>query len=67
MSNFLHLSDEEKDQNKETNSAHTFVDKERIRRLKRNFIPFWMREIKEQERVHDENSSKRDQENIEPK
>jgi len=67
MNNFLHLADEGKDQNKETTFAHTYVDKERIRRLKKNFLPFWMRGIEEQEQKYDEASSKRDQPNIEPK
>jgi len=48
MDNFLHLSDEEKDQNKRTDSAFAKVDKERIARLKKNFLPFWMRWTGEQ-------------------
>ena len=48
MDNFFHLSDEEKDQNKKTNSAFANVDKERIARLKKNFLPFWMRWTEEQ-------------------
>lgn len=67
MDNFLHLTDEQKDQNKKTNSAPTYVDKRRIQRLKKNFLPFWMREMEGQEQRQDEASSKRSQADIEPK
>jgi hypothetical protein len=56
MDNFLHLSDEEKERNKKTTPANTFVDKERIQRLKRNFLPFWARELAEQNQEHDNKS-----------
>lgn len=69
MDNFLHLSDEGKDQNKKTNSADTFVDKERIQRLKRIFLPFWMRGLEEQKQNYNETSSTKrpSKANIEPK
>jgi hypothetical protein len=53
MDNFLHLSDEEKEQNKKTTSGNTYVDKERIQRLKRSFLPFWARELGEQKQEQD--------------
>lgn len=66
MDNFLHLTDEENDQNKKTNSYPTHVDKKRIQRLKKNFLPFWMREIADQEQKHDETSPKRNPAQMEP-
>jgi len=69
MDNFLHLTGERKEQNKETNSANTFADKGRIQRLKRNFLPFWMRGLEEQKPNYNEISStkKPSRANIEPK
>lgn len=69
MDKFLHLSDEEKGQNKKTITANTHVDQERIQRLKRNFLPFWMRELGEQKQNSNETSSKTrpSNANIEPK
>lgn len=59
MDNFLHLTDEEKHQNKKTTPANTYVDKERIQRLKRNFLPSWARELGEQKQEHDNKSPKK--------
>ena len=69
MDNFLHLTDERKEQNKEANPANTFADKGRIQRLKRNFLPFWMRELEEQKQNYNETSSTKrpSKANIEPK
>lgn len=69
MDNFLGLTDEGRDRNKKTNSANIFVDKERIERLKRNFLPFWMRELEEQKQNDSETSSTKrpSRANIEPK
>jgi hypothetical protein len=58
MDSILHLTGEGKEENKETNSPHTYVDKERIQRLKRNFLPFWVRELGEQKQQHDNKSPK---------
>jgi hypothetical protein len=60
MDNFLHLTDERKEQNRKTTSANTYVDRERIQRLKRNFLPFWMRWMEEQKQNHNESPLKRD-------
>jgi len=69
MDNFLHLTDEGNQPNKKTGSADTFVDKGRIQRLKRNFLPFWMRELEEQKQNYNETSSTKrpSRANIEPK
>lgn len=69
MDKFLHLRDEGKEPNKETISKNTFVDKQRIERLKRSFLPFWMRWMEEQKQNHDETSSEKrpSRANIEPK
>ena len=69
MDNFLRVPGEGKDQNKKTNSANVYVDKERIQRLKRNFLPFWMREMEEQKQSDNETSSTKrpSRANIEPK
>jgi len=67
MDSFLYLANQKKDQNKKTNFAPAYVGKERIQRLKRNFLPFWMRELEGQEQRQGETSSKGDQANIEPK
>jgi hypothetical protein len=60
VDNFLHLTDERKEQNKKATSAKTYVDRERIQRLKRNFLPFWMRWMEEQKGNHNESPLKRD-------
>jgi len=60
MDNFLHVPDERKEQNRKTTSANTYVDRERIQRLKRNFLPFWMRWMEEQKQNHNESPLKRD-------
>jgi hypothetical protein len=60
VDNFLRLTDEPKEQNKKTTSADTYVDRERIQRLKRNFLPFWMRWMEEQKQNHNESPLKRD-------
>jgi hypothetical protein len=69
MDNFLRLTNEGKQPNKKTNSADTFVDKERIQRLKRIFLPFWMRGLEEQKQNYNETSSTKrpSKANIEPK
>jgi hypothetical protein len=58
MDNFSRLSDEGKEQNKKTNSAFANVDKERIERLKKNFLPSWMRWMEGQEQDSHGNSHK---------
>jgi hypothetical protein len=60
VDNFLHLTDERKEQNKKANPVNTYVDRERIQRLKRNFLPFWMRWMEEQTQNHNESPLKRD-------
>lgn len=69
MDNFLRVPDEGKDQNRKTNSANAYVDKERIQRLKRSFLPFWMRELEEQKQNYNETSSTKrpSRANIQPK
>ena len=69
MDNFLRLTDERKQPNKKIGSADTFVDKERIQRLKRIFLPFWMRGLEEQKQNYNETSSTKrpSKANIEPK
>jgi hypothetical protein len=67
MDSFLHLTHEENDQNKKTNSNPHHVDKKRIQRLKKNFLPFWMREIADQEQKHNEASPKTNSAHMEPK
>ena len=69
MDNFLHLTDERKEPNKKTNSANIYFDKGRIQRLKRNFLPSWMRWMEEQKQNNNETSSKKNsgKANIEPK
>ncbi|MFQ6032385.1 MAG: hypothetical protein ACE5K2_05625 [Candidatus Zixiibacteriota bacterium] len=56
MDNFLHLTDERKRPNKKPNSANATVDKKRMERLKRNFLPFWAREFGRQKQEHDDKS-----------
>ncbi len=56
MDNFLRLPDEGKKQNKKTDPANTFVDKERIERVRKNFLPSWMRELEQQKQNSDETS-----------
>jgi hypothetical protein len=63
----LYLANQKKDQNKKTNFAPAYVGKERIQRLKRNFLPFWMRDLEGQEPRQGEILPKRNQANIEPK
>jgi hypothetical protein len=46
MDDFLRLSDEDK--NQKANLTAGQVDRERIERLKRSFLPFWMRWMAEQ-------------------
>jgi hypothetical protein len=58
MDSFLQIPDQENDQNKKTNSTPHHVDKKRIQRLKKNFLPFWMREIADQEQKRNEASPK---------
>jgi hypothetical protein len=60
VDNFLHLADERKEQNKKANPVNTYVDRERIQRLKRNFLPFWMRWMEEQTQNRNESPLKRD-------
>jgi hypothetical protein len=60
VDNFLHLTDERKEENKKANPVNTYVDRERIQRLKRNFLPFWMRWMEEQKRNLNESPLKRD-------
>jgi hypothetical protein len=60
VDNFLHIEDEGKEPNKKTTSANIYVDKERIRRLKRNFLPSWMRWMAEQKQDHNETGLKKD-------
>lgn len=56
MDNFLSLSDKEKEP-KKANSEGTYVDKGRIQRLKRNFLPSWMRWSEQEEQKESETSS----------
>ncbi len=58
MDNFLHLSDDRKDRNAKTNLAATHVDRERIERLKRSFLPSWIRWLGEQKANSNEAPSK---------
>jgi hypothetical protein len=59
VDNFLHLTDEPREKNKKTDSLLTHVDKERIQRLKRSFLPFWMRGMGEQTQNRNESILKR--------
>jgi hypothetical protein len=59
MDNFLRLTDERKQPNKKTNPANTFVDKKRIQRLKRIFLPSWIRELEEQKQNGGETASQK--------
>lgn len=59
MDDFLRLSDETEDQNKKATSAVARVDKERVQRLKRIFLPSWMRWMEEEKPDDHENPSKR--------
>jgi hypothetical protein len=58
MDNFLHLSDEGKDRNEKTNLSTTHVNRERIERLKKSFLPSWMRWLGEQKENSNQTSSK---------
>jgi hypothetical protein len=58
MDNFLHLSDDGKDRNEKTNPSATHVDRERIERLKRSFLPSWMRWLGEQKENSNQTHSK---------
>jgi hypothetical protein len=58
MDNFLRLSDEGKDQNQKANLAAARVDRERIERLKKSFLPSWMRWMGEQKGDSDQTPSK---------
>lgn len=66
MNSFLQIPDQENDQNKKIHSNPNYVDKKRIQRLKKNFLPFWMREIADQEQKRDEISPKRNPAHMEP-
>lgn len=58
MDNFLRLSGEGKNQNGKTRLTATHVDRERIERLKRSFLPSWMRWMEEQKGDSNETLSK---------
>jgi hypothetical protein len=56
MDDFLRLSEEGK--NQKANLTAGQVDRERIERLKKSFLPFWMRWMAEQKPNSDETPSK---------